>query len=326
MTTPSDSPGADFLSGLDANTIPTWTTAEELGHLSLQAFRQQHATSASSERSVASVRLHGAMVRQNKISVRRAAKVLAALQGTITAIAAAAQGSTGIRGKLPDLATQLTDLQLSPQLAPGLVIFHLTAPDPTDFVPDPIPGVTDVDSLVDQSARSLLSALVVAADESVPQRDLLDDLRALGPRAAQQLSSLMKAIIDEGVELDLAWTTARRERLRADVTASTATALRDIITTYRIDAEIVILRGALETISSIRDIDLRLTGTGDIVSLATDEDLRRTLNGEFFEREVIVEAEEKVEQREFSEPRRTYRALSIRLAQASDGPSPSDGS
>lgn len=324
MSTPADQPGADFLAGLDRSTIPTWSSTEELSHLSLQAFRRTQGIPTAPERSVASVRLHGAMVRQNKISVRRATKVLAALQGAITAIAAAAQGSTGLRGKLPELATQLTDLQLSPQLAPGSVVFHLTAPDPADFVPDPIPGVAEDDSLVDQSARRLLDALAVAADESVPQRDLLDELRALGPRAAHQLSGLMKSIIDESVELDLTWTTSTRERLQADVTASTAAALRDAITTHRIDAEIVFLRGSLETISSIRDIDLRLTATGEVVSLATDNDVRRTLSGEFFEQEVVVEAEEKVEQGEFSEPRRTYRALSIRLAVPQSDSPPSD--
>lgn len=307
MTTPADSSGDDFLVGLDLSAAPPWRSTDDLNGMSLRAFRA-HSGADRTARSVAAVRLHGAMVRQNRVSVRRATKILDAFQSVLTAIAASAQGSTGLRGKLPELASQLTDLQLSPQVAPGSVIFQLTAPDPADVVPEPLPGV-DAESLVDASARRLLNALSVAADETASQRDLLEDLRGLGPRAARQLSSLMKAIIDESVELDLSWTTAGQERLGADVSAATAGALREVITTYRIDAEVVELRGYLATVSSFRNIDLRMAD-GEVVTLTAEEDLRGAL-GSLFEREVIVRAEETVESREFGEPRRTYKALSI---------------
>lgn len=321
MTTPSSSAGGSrsleaFFTGVDLNSMPRWSTADDLAALSVAAFAAQQALPAPAA-SRALVRLHGPAVQEHSVPVRKTMRVLGALQDALSAVAAALRNEpAGLRGRLPDFARMATELRLVAEPVPGSVVLKLEAGDLPSVRDTGQPPMFPVPTLADQSMHRMLE-LVRRADASVLDRDqLLEELRPLGPRVARQLVKLAEAVLEDDLLVDLTWQEPGREPDRAAVERSTALAIKDTITQARVDVDEVTLVGVLQTVSQVRVLDLLLE-SGERITLEANEEARAKL-GPMYGHRVEVVAEVTIRTSGTGQDKARYQLIDVRSLEADD--------
>ncbi|WP_214465603.1 hypothetical protein [Microbacterium flavescens] len=147
---------------------------------------------------VVQARFTGALPAAHAIGVREATTILGALQEVLSEVGAALRDQSPKRGPLPADILAETELQLSPQVAPGSVIFAMSpARDEALFDASTLLGdaLAEVFELFDQ--------VELPASSGGTPDTVSDSLRRFGPRTARQLVRFAGALKEHSLNLDV---------------------------------------------------------------------------------------------------------------------------
>lgn len=305
----------DLLHGLgDRVRASGWhvpTDAEEAAALSMTAMLRDAGLQPQPDRPVADVKLSGHGVHGHEVSVADAVGILGPLQNVMSAIGQALRGPTTLQGKIASEIRQATQLRLSPQLSPGSVVFHLTGAGER-VTGDELPNVTGSDTLLDMVMVRLSELAHQASIEDMELEALARRLRPLGARTAKHLNDLVSELVDSEINMDMRWRVPSGHALTARLHRDGAFSLREAISRNAEDVRTVTLIGTLETVSTVRDLDL-VTETGARIVLRIPEDTDPDDLRQYFHRTVEVTAEQTtVWNLGQGSEKRSYRMLDIR--------------
>jgi hypothetical protein len=247
MTSPDDL--EDLRASILASAPDPADDPNELGRNTAKALRLARGEYVPEVQEVR-VRLHGSGVTGHTVPVHDAAKLLDALQGTVTAIGRATRKTAerrvnGNEQRVP--VGDVTRLNLSADVAPGSVVFFLTGPEERV-------SPTNDETLLDRSLRELFHLLDAAGvDDPASLGKLTSDLQRLGVRVASQLNGLVATSIDSEIDVDLGWRTAAGKRSKSALARRGALALKDAIERNRVTTTTVTMQGTLKTVSDGTD-------------------------------------------------------------------------
>lgn len=261
------------------------------------------------------VRVFGAGVRENRLSVKIGTEILgelqAAVEGVGSAIAAAKEA------KPPGGLRRATQFDFTPSVAPGSLVFFLERRDE-----DAITGLPQ-ESFADIAAGRLVELLVVAnADDPERLTHVIDTMRALGPKTASHLVKLTERLVAAEVSLDLGQLTRAGHRRRSRLDQRGCSVIREAAERNQERSQLSSAMGRLNTVSDGSDM-IRLT-------LADKTPLRLSVTpetglglGAWLGREVEVHFETTVRwQLASGREVVTHRLLRAELAPPRDGPLP----
>jgi hypothetical protein len=200
------------------------------------------------------VRLFGLGVPGHEVPVHRAASILDALQGAVTATGEAVrkQGALGASsGDSQRTTADATELFLSPRIESGSVVFFLEAKERSST--DPPAVREDVEGLIDVAVRRLFDLIELASEELDNRESLEEAMRDLGSRAASKVAGLAKASAEQEVELDLALRTPRGKRASGVLSHRTSVALQNAYARASDRVERHQFVGVLKTVSDGSD-------------------------------------------------------------------------
>lgn len=147
---------------------------------------------------VVQARFTGALPAAHAIGVREATTILGALQEVVSEVGAALRDESPKRGPLPSAILAETELQLSPQVAPGSVIFALT--------PSRDEALFDASTLLSDSLSEvfvLFDQVEMPGSTGGTPEAVSDSLRRFGPRTARHLVRFAGALKEHGLNLDV---------------------------------------------------------------------------------------------------------------------------
>lgn len=254
---------ASLLADVDDATLTAPVSAIDINAQTMARMASLH------RRRFLSFRLAGPGVRAHRLAVKTAANVLGSFQEVVSSIGAALSDRPSLFGQLSSAIRQATELQLSPAVAPGSIVFTLV-PD-EEFTQDEMPGLEGVPSLLDLALDRLISVFGELDAAGAEERPLVDNLRALGPRTAKHLFDLSQVVINDDVVLDLQWTTESGRQSGASMGVRSASFLREMIQQSAVTEREKVITGILVTVSVETPAAVRLDD-GTRIMLAVDED------------------------------------------------------
>jgi hypothetical protein len=147
---------------------------------------------------VVQARFTGALPAMHAIGVREATTILGALQEVVAEVGAALREESPKRGPLPAAILAETELQLSPQVSPGSVIFALT--------PSRDEALFDASTLLADALNevfALFDQVELPASTGGNPDTVSDSLRRFGPRTARHLVRFAGALRDHSLNLEV---------------------------------------------------------------------------------------------------------------------------
>jgi hypothetical protein len=290
VTTPSELLAELRQQALAADIEPISDPAE-LARQSVRAHLEDIGEAIPPDRSQVDVRLHGAGITGHEVPVRQAMTILTSLQESVASIGQALSRKATVSGPINATVLKSTELRMSPELVPGSVIFQLTGPG-EQLSGAEAAALTGSETLVDAAMRALFAIAehAASAEDLEAPGSLARELRRFGPRAAKHLAVLTGSVVNDEIDLDLAWRTPSGRRYRASIQAQFARTIRDAIKLNEIATQRIELTGVLTTISTTKKAELRTQEQGTVF-LAVSEQLAPSL-GPFFNQNVIVVADE----------------------------------
>lgn len=194
-TSPSKSPSA-LLNAIDAlEEIDTHSDAFTLDDLSNLAMLD----SLGADYELIQLRFTGNLAGRHSIGLREATEVLGAFQDVISEVGASLSEESPRRGPLASNILRETELQLSPHVSPGSVIFsvHPARENPL-FEPSDLldRSLSEVLNLFDQVERPVSSG--VTTPDAVAEV-----LRRFGPRTARNLVRFASALAENALNIDI---------------------------------------------------------------------------------------------------------------------------
>jgi hypothetical protein len=152
----------------------------------------------------AALRAHftGALQDAHDLAVRTTTRILGELQDALSEIGASLEGQTPLRGPLPGDIVRSTDLNFSPMVRPGSVIFTLRPREASELWERDEPTLLE---------RSLVALFGVFDRIERPRStgsfdaDVSDTLRDFGPRTARHLFGFAEALSSDGLNVDFGW-------------------------------------------------------------------------------------------------------------------------
>ena len=304
---------ARLLASYDLSAPPEWKTADEASRISVETFAANLRGDALA-RSTGRIRLAERGGDSHSALLESVGQVQIAFQRAIRGVAAGLEGVRAVVGRLPAEIVQLTNLRLIASPLPGSIVLQVQ-PDvePADVAyPDGQMSLDPArDSLVDRSAVELIDFLTETLDllTIVDSGALEARLSNLGPRAASSIKSFADAVAASSFDVDLSWDRSTQATVRAHVDSASAEWLSALISGSQLDAEPILLRGVLRTVSDRKPLDLELA-PGEVVGIDRgDVDVRDFRVGQ----QVTVEALVRVVVRPGGDEGRTYTAVSIQV-------------
>ena len=287
---------------------------EELARQSIRAHLEDVWGIAPPDLPEVDVHLHGPGVPGHDVPVREAAGILTSLQDTVASIGQVLSHRTTTSGPINALVVKATELRLSSTLGSGSVVFHLTGPR-EDISGVDVPALTGNETLVDSAVRELfaLVAQSAKADEQAAAGSLARELRRFGPRVAKHLAELSDHVVEDEIDVDLAWRTPRGRRQRAALERRSAQTIRDAIKLNEVEVLRVELTGTLTTISTTKKAELKTADRG-MVPIEVDDQRAASLASFFNQRVVILTEQTTRWSTNTGRERRSYRMLEIALA------------
>lgn len=147
---------------------------------------------------VVQARFTGSLPAQHSIGVREATTILGALQDVVSEVGAAIRDDSPKRGPLPAAILAETELLLSPQIAPGSVIFALS--------PSRDEALFDSSTLLDDALGevfTLFEQVELPTSSGGTPDTVSESLRRFGPRTARHLVRFAGALREHSLNLDL---------------------------------------------------------------------------------------------------------------------------
>lgn len=233
-------------------------------------------------------RFIGGTADRHELNIRAATRALLALQESVSAIGATLLGLATLVGKLPASVIAATELRLSPQIAPGSVVFTLNRPTHGE---EHIAAIEER-PLLDESFDVLLDLIQEINAGHLDPNAVATRVRALGPRAAKHLFDLSGILVDESLGLDFGWNNLAGQHREEVLSNSGARYLKAVAKEGTTKIEEVEFVGTLLTASVERNQKLKIQrADGTKVSLSARPELRENL-APFYTRPVRVYATE----------------------------------
>jgi hypothetical protein len=203
--------------------------------------------------SVGVLHLAGAGVTGHEAALDDVSTLGLALQRLVTAVGAALGGFTNIRGPVPRGVSTQTALGLRAAPRAGSLVLDLS---PRISPADELRGKGEIfndsdDQLVDRVITKLSHLLEVAMEHELgdDETEFSSEVRALGPRTASALKGFAQATSSSNFDLDLTWAQPLHGTVRFGLTPRDAVWIEKIISGRKLDAEPVVIHGALRTVS-----------------------------------------------------------------------------
>jgi hypothetical protein len=288
---------------------------EELTRRGVRAHLQDTGGFIPPDRPEMDVRMHGPGVPAHDIPVREAAGILGPLQEAVASIGQALVHKATASGRINADILRSTELRLSPVLAPGSVVFHLTGPA-EEVSGAEAPELIGNETLVDAVMRELFA--LVGQAENVSEIEtagrLAHELRRFGSRTAKHLTELTSRVVDDEIDLDLTWRTPVGRIHRAALQRRSAETIQAAIKLNEVEVCEVELTGDLVTVSMTKKAELHTQDLGN-VALHVHDQLATSL-GPFFNKQVVVTAELTTRWLiNTGTEKRSYRMLGIRVVE-----------
>jgi hypothetical protein len=214
---------------------------------------------------VVQARFTGALPSEHAIGVREATTILGALQEVISEVGAALRDESPKRGPLPSAILAETELRLSPQVAPGSVIFALT-PSRDEALFDASTLLSDVLSevftLFDQVERP-------ASTGGTPE-SVADALRRFGPRTARHLVRFAGALKDHSLNLDVGVARSGQRPNGSRITSSGARFLESLAESATKRTREILIEGEVHNLAKDHKYRIVTSERGTISVRGTD--------------------------------------------------------
>jgi hypothetical protein len=288
---------------------------DELTRRGFRAHLQEIGASVPPERPEIDIRMHGPGVPAHEVPVREAAGILGPLQEAVASIGQVLARKATASGPINAAVLRATELWLSPVLLPGSVVFHLTGPG-EDVLGTEAPELTGSETLVDAAMRQLFALVTQAekTDQVETAGRLAHELRRFGSRTAKHLTDLTERVVEDEIDLDLAWRMPSGQLRRVVLQRRSAETIQAAIKLNEVEVQEVELTGVLLTVSMTKKAEVR-TQDG-VVALDVHDQLASSL-GTFFNKQVVVAAEQTTRWLiNTGTEKRKYRMLGIRLAES----------
>ncbi|MDA0632143.1 hypothetical protein OUY22_01850 [Nonomuraea sp. MCN248] len=235
--------------------------------------------------------LTGSAVAGTEIKLDALGPFLDELQETVSSIGQALRGSATAFSSIPSDIRDQTSLSLE-ATAPGSIVLHLRAPaDPRTGEELPFPETTDRPAPLAVAAVERL--ILVARDaqpEDLNEDALVDDVYPLGPRTHKHLNSLLRIMADSGIDAELSLFSPVDGEQRANLSATQARRIHEVLKRARIGEETQERVGALRGVSSLRNAFELVTPEGEVIAGKVREDLVPQLRN-WYERQIIATLE-----------------------------------
>jgi hypothetical protein len=267
---------------------PTASPALALMRASMEGVRDDLAAQLDAHlRTRVEVTLDGAPVSGGRIRVDALTRVLHALQEAVSAIGQALTGKATSSSSIPGPLRSRTALSFATtfQGSFGAVLEGPAVDDSELQLFDPH-GPEVRDTLLDESLGRVLRIIQLAGENPVDDGPVVREVLPLGSRAFKHLRALSNSIVDEDMTASLNWRASSGAEAAAELTASGARRLGDILGRNRVTEEQVVETGLLGTVSNIRNRIELDTGANVIAARVIEELVPRL--GEFFSQRVVA--------------------------------------
>lgn len=273
----------------------------EVVRRSTRAHQKQVTGDRSVDPSEVLVRFHGKGVHGHLLAMDYAGQLLSDLQKTITWIGSRIRKdldqtaiASGKRLTHRSGIKESTRLYLQPQLSAGSLVFHLVAAQVDDQEAQALPVSGELETMLDQSMKRLMSIIGSAQDDSGGDLgELTSAIQQLGPRVASSLDRLADNVVKHEINVDLTWSHAVGARQAAKLGRRGALAIQDAVTRNRVRSSTIDLVGLLETVSVGKDPIRIETGDGVVYKMSVAPDLGARL-GVLLHQRVAARATETV--------------------------------
>ncbi|MCP2046379.1 UNVERIFIED_ORG: hypothetical protein J3D58_000451 [Paenarthrobacter nicotinovorans] len=242
-------------------------SASDLSRVSIE--RHKGATTLARETpSVGALRLSGAGVIGHEAALEDVTTLGLAFQRLVTAVGASLGGFKNIRGRVPKEFSAKTILGLRAAPRPGSIILDLSPQlDPIRELRYKGELFNDSDTQLVDAVMAELDLLVRAAAEHQPgsnDSEFSAEVRSLGPRAASALKAFALAASGSGFDLDLTWMQPLHGTTGFTLSARDAVFIAHVIAGQKLDAQPVVIHGALRTVSHGKKWELLDSEFGNI--------------------------------------------------------------
>lgn len=246
----------DALMALVGEDLPpaTWSGFGDLGRMSFEAMISQREDPREAISSHGRLRLFGAGVAGHSADLDDVGRVATLWQRCVSAVGASLEGSRSQVGRIPDMVSARTRLQLSAAPAPGSIVLNVApkAAALDEVSPAGVRQIFDVPRpLADRASDELIDLLSSASSAGPNADDLSIKLRELGPRVATSIRALAEVLERAHFDIDVSWTEPELPTRRATVPAGTSGWLREFVTGRALDATEETVAGDVRTVSDV---------------------------------------------------------------------------
>lgn len=286
-------------------------TADELARISAQTMLELHGAKVRLIRA----RFAGNLPARHAIGVRAATRVLGEMQEALSEMGAVTLNNVPARGPLPAEVLKATELQLSPQVSPGSVVFTLQpAVDEVGLWARSSDEPVILDVVLGQLFEVFDSIERPTTNGTTPET-VSDRLREFGPRTARHLLLFAKGLEAEGLSLDLGWTRSGQPTRRSGLSPAGAGFLGAIADRARTREQSVVLRGSVRALSTENHHKFKDDERG-VIEITTSEALTDQLHPTFKHGVVEIDAiETETVNAVTGKSKRTYVAIEVRDAE-----------
>ncbi|WP_159619887.1 hypothetical protein [Arthrobacter zhaoguopingii] len=248
-------------------------SSADLGRVSRERHQGQESLTRDAP-SVGALRLSGAGVTGHVAALDDVTLLGLSLQRLITAIGAALKGFKNVRGRVPKELSTYTTLGLRAAPRPGSLILDLSPRiSPSEELRGKGEVFSESDTQLVDAVIERLSRLLQAAREHQGGADetaFSSEIRELGPRAASALRGFAQATSASNFNVDLTWAQPLHETVECSLTPRDALWLEKVIAGRKLDAEPIVIHGALQTVSHGKKWDLLNSEFGNVSIDVTD--------------------------------------------------------
>ncbi|AEI11862.1 hypothetical protein [Cellulomonas gilvus] len=232
----------------------TWSTPGDLARQSMEAVADEPAPGRQMI-SLGTLHMAGDGVTGSAARMSAIGEVMTTFQRLVTAVGAAQEGFTALRGTFPAALLAKTQLRLiaSPRLGSVVLDFMPEVP-PADELYGRV-GVPLIDEprtqRADEAVVEVINMLQAAQDLSadVDESPLVEDLVGRGPRVAAALREFAKTLATSDFETDLSWRQPGEPTRRTTLPAQDAARLFSLIASRELDHGEAVIEGVIHTVS-----------------------------------------------------------------------------
>lgn len=310
--------------GIDPDNLPDVTEDDilDLPRRSIEKFAARQLDDVRKLGSHGHIRLHGSSIIDHSVALDTAGNILSFLQKAVTNFGAALKGKKTLQGAIPGSISQLTQLKLTSSPLPGSIVFTLTpeASGYDELYPQPALFKNEKSPLADLSVKGILE-LLSQIDTSSPDAsdEFVSSLNNLGPRFTQSFGELLGELSANQMNAEVVWSEPGNKTQRINLNYDAAGYARRLITTFKLDIEVMELEGVLRTLSDYTKLHLQ-TDDGEVVPIdqgeITKEELKRR---PYYDQRVKIKVELSSGTKTGGKQVHKYRALSIRLVDDPEG-------